>query len=126
MALVHGPAKRPVVSYFSPELQPTLQQIPRWKLALAILGMKISMGMETRPGWSGYLEFFIFWCRSCQTFTKDYAHSFPETRYLTCQHCDRNIRWPMRSVELRYAIALIKLAVRTRLTTSRTSPVTGG
>lgn len=109
------------------DLRQTLNRIPTWRLTLANrFGYKIPIGKETRPGWRGHLDFYVFRCSACGYLTKDYAHSFPETRYLTCSHCDTNIRWPMCSAQLRYAIALIKLVVRLRLTTSRTGPVTGG
>lgn len=48
-------------------------------------GEKIYVGHETRPGWSGYLPFFIFWCDKCEKYRKDYAHGFDP--YLTCDSC---------------------------------------
>lgn len=76
------------------DLQRALERIPALQLERAkSTGAKIPVGQETREGWSGYFEFYVFWCAACEAFSKDYAHSWPERQYVTCQHCEGNIRW---------------------------------
>ncbi|MDP3727147.1 MAG: hypothetical protein Q8R35_00735 [bacterium] len=79
------------------DLRRTLQTISAGRLELAKRSpLKIPVGQETREGWKGCLEFYVFWCRACEAFSKDYAHGLPEMEYVTCQHCGRNIRWNER------------------------------
>lgn len=93
-----------------------LRRVPMWKIVLAAFcGYKIPVGAEIREGWSGYIEFFVFRCPRCGYFSKDYPHSFPQTRYLTCQHCKMKIPWPKFSAELREFAAIIRFAVRFRM-----------
>src|SRR3989344_5035190 len=102
------------------DLQKTLQRIPEWKLAFAKrYDTKISVGMETRKGWNGHLEFFVFWCRTCNAFSKDYGHSFPERRYLTCPGCDKNFPHPVISAVLRECLETLSSLIRLRLTARR-------
>ena len=76
------------------DLQRALERIPALQLERAkSTGEKIPVGKETREGWRGYLEFYVFWCAACEAFSKDYAHSWPERQYVTCQRCEGNIRW---------------------------------
>lgn len=99
------------------ELQKTLARLPKWKLALAkYRGTKISVGMETREGWSGYLEFFVFWCPDCEAFSKDYAHSWPEKRYVTCQRCKQNLYFPKLSAVLKEMGSTLWFLMKFRLT----------
>jgi hypothetical protein len=86
-----------------------------WQVFLAHLGFKVSVGLEARPGWKGHLEFFVFKCPGCGGLAKDYGHSWPETRYLTCSHCREHISWPVRLARLRQNLASLALLVRFRL-----------
>lgn len=98
------------------DLQRTLARLPKRKLALAKYRTKlISVGMETREGWSGYLEFFVFWCGDCEAFSKDYGHSWPERRYVTCQRCGRNFPHPVMSAVLREFFGTFLALIRLRM-----------
>ncbi len=102
------------------DLQKTLARIPKWELDHAqYRGKLISVGMETREGWSGYLEFFVFWCPECSAFSKDYGHSWPERRYVTCQRCRRNFPHPVMSAVLREFLGTLSFLIRFRLSGGR-------
>ena len=102
------------------DLRKTLNALPKRKLALARLtGKKISVGLETREGWTGYLEFFVFWCRDCRAFSKDYAHSWPERRYVTCQRCGTNFYFPKLSAVLKEFTETLRFLIRLRFTARR-------
>lgn len=70
-----------------------IENAPEWKKNLARLGTKVSMGEEQKPGWSGKLPFYLFYCPSCETLQKDYPHSWPESQYLWCDDCKIKINF---------------------------------
>lgn len=105
------------------DLRETLNKIPKWKLALARhWGRKISVGMETREGWNGHLEFFIFWCDVCEVFRKDYGHSWPERRYVTCLECRKNFYFPKLSAVLSENFQILRFLLKFRFQHGRQAP----
>ncbi len=54
---------------------------------MRVLGSKIYLAHEKRGGWTGQLPFYLFWCRVCSHYSKDYPHSWPESQYLLCSYC---------------------------------------
>jgi hypothetical protein len=44
----------------------------------------ISVGIYSKSGWSGELEFFIFRCQKCKILNIDFPNGF--RRYLYCSH----------------------------------------
>jgi len=81
-------------------------------------GEKLFLGHETRPNWTGYLPFYLFWCHICIRFAKDYPHGWPENRYLICSNCETKhdfrpwrmpwlIRWENLKIRIRFGIPLI-------------------
>lgn len=102
------------------DTQKAIREIPEWKLRFAQqTGWKIPVGPETRPGWSGSIPFYVFYCPDCEVFSKDYGHSWPESRYVNCQRCDRLFRFPKLSAVISSSLAtvvvLARFAVRQRL-----------
>lgn len=49
-------------------------------------------GKERRQGWSEPIQMYLFWCRKCRTFQRDYFHGFKHNQYLTCQKCKTKSR----------------------------------
>ena len=77
------------------DIRNAVQRIPEWKRRLARLtGWKIPVGLETRPGWSGSLPFYVFWCYDCNTWSKDHAHSQRGKRYINCMYCGKYFGFP--------------------------------
>lgn len=65
-----------------------VQRASRWqKFQARKLGRKVCLGKETRPGWTGYLPFYLFKCPECSLLVKDYPHSWPERQHLSCPEC---------------------------------------
>jgi len=60
------------------------------RFRMRVLGTKIRLGYEKRDGWSGFLPFYLFWCKSCKHYAKDYPHGFIERRYLLCSSCNQH------------------------------------
>lgn len=60
-----------------------------FKIFLAkALGRKIYIGNEQREGFIEPTPFYLFWCRHCDHWAKDYPHGYPERRHLYCSYCD--------------------------------------
>ncbi len=68
-----------------PSVEETWKVLPWWKKLIVNCGGVTSVGMYSKPGWSGELEFFIFCCQSCKKLNIDYRHGYSE--YLSCSHC---------------------------------------
>lgn len=50
-------------------------------------GKKHYVAHETREGWNGELPFYLFLCKKCGHYAKDYPHGFIHRQYLLCSHC---------------------------------------
>jgi len=59
-------------------------------------GKMVCLGLESRPGWSGELPFYLFKCPHCGTLVKDYLHGFPGYEYLNCLECGCKVNYPMK------------------------------
>lgn len=51
-------------------------------------GKKFFIGRETRPGWRGFLPCYLFWCKRCEHWVKDYLHG--HEGYLVCPNCKQH------------------------------------
>ena len=60
---------------------------PREKRLMEQNGKKLYIGHEQREGWSGALPFYLFFCKDCGRYAKDYPHGYLDLRYLLCSHC---------------------------------------
>lgn len=80
-------------------------------------GKKLFLGRETRPDWTGYLPFYLFWCGVCMRFAKDYPHGWHENQYLNCSNCGAKypfvpwwmhwrIKWENLKIRIRYGTLL--------------------
>ncbi len=69
------------------DVQRAFHGLSLFKTFLIRSGRKAYIGHETREGWTGALPFYLFWCDACERYAKDYPHSFPEKRYLSCSNC---------------------------------------
>lgn len=70
-----------------------VQKVPECLKNRARRGKKVYLGEETRPGWTGYLPFYLFQCPNpdCRMLVKDYPHGFPERQYLSCPECGERV-----------------------------------
>src|SRR3989344_7040329 len=73
---------------FAREVQKALKNMSELqKLRMKYVNKKIYIGNEKRDGWSGELPFYIFWCKACEHFTKDYPNGHIERQHLNCSNC---------------------------------------
>ena len=73
---------------FAREAQEAIKKMSRWqKFQMQYRGKKICLGQEKRDGWTGELPFYLFWCRGCEHYAKDYPHGYIERQYLNCSYC---------------------------------------
>lgn len=85
------------------------------KFRINILGNKVFVGNEIYDGFNKQLPFYLFWCNSCERYTKDYPHGSIEKRYLNCVHCRARhdfaplwvswvVRWQKIKLRIMFAI----------------------
>jgi len=60
----------------------------RQKLLMRVFGKKINLGEEKREEWTGAILFYLFYCKYCGHYVKDYPHGHLERRYLICSACE--------------------------------------
>jgi len=92
-----------------------VQKTSKWQKLQAKRGRKVYLGHETRPGWSGYLPFYLFQCPNCKKLGKDYPHSWPERQYLNCPECGQRIDFVGFWTEVKVFFSTLALIVRLRL-----------
>lgn len=51
-------------------------------------GQAIYLGEETKEKWTGYLPFYLFLCKGCGRYAKDYPHGWPNNQRLCCPFCE--------------------------------------
>lgn len=67
-----------------PSVEEAWKSLPWWKKLVVNFDGVISVGMYSKSGWSGELEFFIFRCQKCKILNIDFLNGF--RRYLYCSH----------------------------------------
>ena len=67
-----------------PSVEEAWKSLPWWKKLVVNCNGVISVGMYSKSGWSGELEFFIFRCQKCNRLDIDFPNGF--RRYLYCSH----------------------------------------
>ncbi|MDP3963830.1 MAG: hypothetical protein Q8Q39_05030 [bacterium] len=50
-------------------------------------GKKILLGKEQRRDWLAPIAVYLFWCRNCERWAKDYPHGYSHRQYLNCSYC---------------------------------------
>lgn len=93
-----------------------VQRTPRWKKILASRGNKVYLGLQTRPGWTDRLPFYLFKCPNCQKIVEDYSHGFPEKQYLLCPECRERIDFVRFWTGVKMFFSFIHLLFKLRLT----------
>lgn len=96
---------------FCREAQETVKKVTRWqRLRMEVFGSKVCIGHEKRDGWNGELPFYLFLCKACKRFAKDYPHGHIERQYLNCSFCDAHhdfvpllVQWKILFETLRIA-----------------------
>ena len=91
-----------------------VQRASKWRKFRARLGAKVYLGEETRPGWSGYLPFYLFQCPECKMLVKDYPHGHPERQYLYCPECGAHIDFVRFWVGLKELFSILFFACKMR------------
>ena len=102
---------------YAVEVHGHLKTMSTWRLSLMKAhGRKIYIGHEQREGWTGKLPFYLFWCETCEHFSKDYPHGHIERQCLICSNCGIKhafVPWWMPWLELWHGIRLV-IRYRTR------------
>lgn len=73
---------------FQLEAQKAIKELSWWQKLRIRCGKKHYLGDESREGWPGKSPFYLFWCRRCGHFAKDYPNGLSPGRALLCSYCD--------------------------------------
>jgi len=71
-------------------------------------------GPEKHETWTGSLPLYLFWCRECEHWAKDYPHGFIEKRCLHCSNCNYRHSFIPLKVQLRIVYELFQRARQIR------------
>lgn len=68
------------------EAKKHLRHVSFWqKIAMVVFGQKVYLSHEQPQGFIAPTPFYLFWCRACNHFVKDYPHGWYQVRCTVCK-----------------------------------------
>jgi len=58
-----------------------------WQKFILLCGGKTFLGYKSCENWVGSMPFYLFKCRGCGNFSKDYPHGNIPKTYFICIYC---------------------------------------